>query len=66
MGALAWLAIPIGALLLAVVWAAWTGRSRTPRDPRDSVESYHRFVAALDRTRRAGRPPDGGGRASPR
>jgi hypothetical protein len=49
---LAWLAIPLVALLAAVAWATWAGRPRGPADPVDSVEAHHRFVAALEKSRR--------------
>jgi hypothetical protein len=49
---LAWLAIPLVALIAAVAWAAWAGRPRGPADPVDSVEAHHRFVAALEKSRR--------------
>jgi hypothetical protein len=55
---LVWLAIPLVALLAAVAWAAWAGRARGPADPVDSVEAHHRFVAALEKSRREpARPP---------
>jgi hypothetical protein len=49
---LAWLAIPLVALLLAIGWATWAGRPRGPADPVDSVAAHHRFVEALERSRR--------------
>jgi hypothetical protein len=54
---LAWLAIPMVALLGALCWAAWAGRQRGPGDPLDSVEAHHRFVEALEKTRHE--PPPG-------
>jgi len=53
---LVWLAIPLMALLAAVAWAAWAGRPRGPGDPVDSVEAHHRFVEALERSRRESPP----------
>jgi hypothetical protein len=49
---LAWLAIPLVALLLAIGWASWAGRPRGPADPVDTVAAHHRFVQALERSRR--------------
>jgi hypothetical protein len=59
MSPLAWLAIPLVALLAAMGWAAWAGRPRGPGDPLDSVEAHHRFVRALERSRQE-RRTDGG------
>jgi hypothetical protein len=56
---LAWLAIPLVALIGALLWAAWAGRERGPADPVDSVAAYHRFVRALERGRVE--PPAGPG-----
>jgi len=55
---LLWLAIPLVALLVACAWAAWAGRQRGPADPLDSVEAHHRFVEALERSRREQPPSD--------
>lgn len=72
MNPLAWLAIPLVALIGALLWAAWAGRQRGPADPMDTVAAYHRFVRALERSRpepptrpvgdRAGDPADAPGR----
>ena len=58
---MAWLAIPLVALIAAVAWASWVARPRGPSDPVDSVAAHHRFVEALERSRRerAGTAPDG-------
>jgi hypothetical protein len=48
---LVWLAIPLVALVVAVLWAGWAGRERGPADPLDSVAAHHRFVEALERSR---------------
>jgi hypothetical protein len=55
---LAWLAIPLVALMAAVVWASWAARPRGPADPLDSVEAHHRFVEALERSRHERRDPE--------
>ena len=47
MTALAWLAIPLAALLCAVVAVTWMGRPRRKAQMRHSVRSYERFRAAL-------------------
>lgn len=33
----------------AVVWAAWSNRTRGPQDPADGVAAYERFRDALAR-----------------
>ncbi|NHC45641.1 hypothetical protein [Motilibacter aurantiacus] len=55
MNQLAWLAIPVVAVVLAIAWVAWAGRTRPPADAHDTVEGYRRFTAALDSAARAGR-----------
>jgi hypothetical protein len=45
--ALAWLAIPLVALLCAIVAVTWIGRPRRKAEMRSSVRSYERFRAAL-------------------
>ena len=62
MSPLAWLAFPLVALLAAIAWASWVARPRRPADPLDSVAAHHRFVEALERSRRD-RPRPPGGRA---
>jgi hypothetical protein len=47
-----WLLIPLVALVAAVAWASWAARPRGPADPMDSVAAHHRFVEALERSRR--------------
>jgi hypothetical protein len=49
---LVWLLIPLVALVAAVAWASWAARPRGPADPVDSVAAHHRFVEALERSRR--------------
>ena len=59
MSPLTWLAIPLVALIVAVVWASWVARPRGPGDPVDSVAAHHRFVEALERSRQERpAPPD--------
>jgi hypothetical protein len=45
---LAWLAIPVVALLLAVAWVMWTSRQRPRADTHDTVEEHERFKRAFD------------------
>lgn len=52
MSPLVWLLIPLAALVVAVAWASWMSRPRGPADPVDSVEAHHRFVEALERSRK--------------
>ncbi|HEX6754675.1 MAG TPA: hypothetical protein VF109_01895 [Mycobacteriales bacterium] len=56
MSPVVWLLIPLVALVAAVAAATWMGRPRGPGDPVDSVEAHHRFVQALERSRRE--PPE--------
>jgi hypothetical protein len=56
MSALAWLAIPLVALVLAVLWVTWASRERPRVDPHESVGEHERFKAAFDR-RRPDPPP---------
>ena len=65
MSVFAWLALPVIALLLAMLWATWASRTRPPADPHDTVGEHERFRAALDpnrhhpdrRDRRRSEPP---------
>ncbi len=54
MSSLVWLAIPLVALLLAVLWVIWTSRTRPRADTHETLEEHARFKAAFDpdRTRR--------------
>lgn len=49
MSALAWLAIPVVALVLAVAWVAWAGRERPRADIHDTLLAHERFKAAFER-----------------
>ncbi|WP_030057921.1 hypothetical protein [Streptomyces pyridomyceticus] len=50
MGALAWLIIPVVAVLLAALWAVWAQRApRATGDPA-SLAEHRRFMAAMERT----------------
>jgi hypothetical protein len=48
MSALAWLAIPVVALLLAVLWVMWSGRERPRADTHETLEEHERFKRAFD------------------
>jgi hypothetical protein len=56
MSALVWLTIPVGALLLALVWVAWATRTRPRADTHDTVAAHRRFRAAFDAHRPEGMP----------
>jgi hypothetical protein len=45
---LAWLAIPVVALVLAVLWAVWASRTPPRADTHDTLEQHARFRAAFD------------------
>ncbi len=48
MSALVWLTIPLTALVLAVLWVAWTSRTRPRADTHETVEAHRRFRAAFE------------------
>jgi hypothetical protein len=50
-----WLAIPLVALVLALLWVAWTSRTRPRADTHETLEEHARFKAAMD-PKRYGRP----------
>jgi len=54
MPALAWLAIPVVAVLLATLWVMWASRTRPRVGVRESLGEHERFKAAFDR--RSGDP----------
>ena len=54
MPALAWLAIPVVAVLLATLWVRWASRTRPRVGVHESLEERERFKAAFDR--RSGDP----------
>ena len=49
MSTLAWLAIPVVALVLAVLWAVWASRTPPRADTHETLEQQARFKAAFDR-----------------
>lgn len=51
MAALAWLLIPVAAILLGVVWSAWATRQRGRVEDAAGVAGYQRFREAMERTR---------------
>ncbi len=59
MSALAWLAIPVVALLLAVAWVKWASRERPRADTHETVEEHERFKAAFESPTERGRVPVG-------
>ncbi len=48
MSPLAWLAIPVVALVLGVLWALWTSRTRPRADTHQTLEEHARFKAAFE------------------
>lgn len=58
MQTLAWLAIPVVGLALAVLWAVWASRTPPRADTHDTLAQHARFRAAFDpeRGRRRRRP----------
>ncbi|OKI10573.1 hypothetical protein DR950_29085 [Kitasatospora xanthocidica] len=63
MGVLAWLIIPVVAVLVAALWAGWAQRApRATGDPA-SLAEHRRFMAAMERTTAgAAAPGEGSGR----
>ncbi len=49
MSPLIWIAMPIGATLVATLWAMWVARDRGPADVTDTVEAYQRFVETMSK-----------------
>ena len=47
MSALIWLTIPLAALVLAVLWVAWTSRERPRADTHETIAAHRRFREAL-------------------
>jgi cytochrome c-type biogenesis protein CcmH/NrfF len=56
MSALAWLAIPVVALVLGVAWVMWASRERPRADTHDTVDEHERFKAAFESRRRDSSP----------
>ncbi len=48
MESLVWLAIPLVALTLGVLWALWASRTRPRADTHQTLEEHARFKAAFD------------------
>lgn len=51
MSALLWLTIPVAALVLAVLWVAWSSRKRPRADTHETLEEHRRFLAAFQAPR---------------
>jgi len=49
MSALVWLTIPVVAVVLKVMWVAWSSRSRPRADTHETLEEHRRFRAAFER-----------------
>ena len=52
---LAWLAVPIGATILAIAWTHWTSRPRRPLETHESVADFEKFRTAMARQPKPGR-----------
>ena len=50
MGALAWLVIPVVAVLVAAAWAGWAQRAPKATGDPASLAEHRRFMAAMERT----------------
>lgn len=50
MGALAWLIIPVVAVIAAAVWAVWAARPPKAAGDGTTLADYERFRAALERS----------------
>jgi cytochrome c-type biogenesis protein CcmH/NrfF len=48
MSAMAWLAVPVVALLLGVLWVMWASRERPRADTHETVQEHERFKAAFE------------------
>jgi hypothetical protein len=49
MSPLIWIAMPIGATLIAALWAMWMFRDRGPADVTDTVQAYRRFQETMSK-----------------
>ena len=49
MSPLVWLAIPVTGLVLGILWAVWTSRTRPRADTHETLQDHARFKAAFDR-----------------
>ncbi|MDH6141700.1 MULTISPECIES: hypothetical protein [Kitasatospora] len=58
MGALAWLGIPVGAGVLALLWAAWAARPPRATGDGASLAEHQRFLAAMERSTGSHQVPD--------
>jgi hypothetical protein len=47
MGVLAWLGVPAGATVLAILWVHWASRVRGPVETSESLAERERFKAAF-------------------
>jgi hypothetical protein len=50
MGVLAWLGVPAGATVLAILWVHWASRVRGPVETSESLAERERFKAAFAAT----------------
>jgi hypothetical protein len=47
MGVLAWLGIPAGATVIAIIWVNWSSRPKGPIETHQSLAERERFKAAF-------------------
>lgn len=52
MSPLAWLAVPLVALVIAILWAVWASRTRPRADTHETLEERARFKAVFERHHR--------------
>ncbi len=62
---LVWLMFPLLATLAAIAWTAWSGRTRGPEQPADSIEAHERFRRAMAAPVPGGLPPPAAPRRDP-
>jgi hypothetical protein len=61
MRVLGWLAIPVAATLLAILWVLWRSRPKPPAAMHETLESYEKFKQVFDGPRwREGRRDEHG------
>ena len=56
MSPLVWLAIPVVALALAILWAVWASRTPPRAETHETLAEHERFKRAFDHDRPRRRP----------
>jgi len=54
---LAWLAIPVAGLVVGILWALWTSRTRPRAVTHETLQEHARFKAVFDREQPDDRRP---------